>query len=132
MDDQEVNERILCIDNHVMALVTIMESMRCAGFNLTKCTFRGEIDSAIELFKKNTSSIRVFMVDSQVLVDYAAKQKKDLSCFVRMVSLMARQNANCDIIFVMTSFLSYQEVAKTFRESLFNELIEQPLTVIKI
>jgi hypothetical protein len=40
-----------------------MDSMRGAGFNMTKCHFRGDISSAMELYVKHTSVVKVLIVD---------------------------------------------------------------------
>jgi hypothetical protein len=79
----EEDERIVLVDNDIKSSLTMIEVMRGAGIILKKLQSRCDIPSALKLLENNRRAIKVFIVDYELLVAYAASQHEDLSCFVR-------------------------------------------------
>jgi hypothetical protein len=85
MGEDAEDDRILCVDNNMMTLVSLNETMRGAGFHLNKVLFRNSIDAAIEIFLQNRRAIKLFIIGLRLLQQYAEQQGKPLSFFVERI-----------------------------------------------
>lgn len=104
------DERIMLVDNHPCTIANWVEVMRSAGMQLNKIQHRSDLRSALTLFEQNSRAIKVFIVDFDLLQDYAKSRNENLSCFVRAVEQIAERSNNMlgsDIIFVLTSDRDY-------------------------
>ena len=63
----------------------LVNIMREVGMRLDKCNFKHDIQSAITLVERYRRVFKVFIVDYELLQNYAASKGGDLSCFTRSI-----------------------------------------------